>query len=516
MHNIQQRPQAATAGRPAARLAIVIALLGGLSACGGSGSDSSDASTPANGAPASRTLGGTAAIGAPIAQGTVDVRCASGSLQATTGADGVWQVTLDASQGFPCAVQVSGGSPAITLHSYATAPGTVNITPLTDLVLAHATTQAPSAWFGHWTPISETALDTSRKAVASALIAAGYALPEGSVFTSPFQIGDAWDQALDRLGEAVSTSSLNGHGGLLDQVASGNLAAIPKAAPAAGSGGGGMDPAQQELLNRIKAMAGTHYVGHQGSSRACFGWGWPAPHPSKPHAQTYYQLRIDGQTGSATLRPVNTAVFLDAMAGAPDSITVSPADAGSELQSVLLAKDVPGVAIWSRTRSVGISLAAGADGQLRQDAIAYAATDMSSGYCEFRGYLVSNPALPPADAEIPSSLRTGSASATFSHAPFGGPADGDKVPGSPYDAGQSVSIAIGATTLTVDGKVLQGPRRPPNDTEPVPTAFIFQDDERWYWLYNNPAQPRIHVYGGASPASPATVFHGALSFSLAP
>jgi hypothetical protein len=100
--------------------------------------------------PATPTLGGTAATGAPIVGGTVNVKCAGGSaLSDVTDSAGIWRVTLSG-QTLPCAVEVSGGNllGGQTYYSVALQPGTVNITPLTDLIVANLAGQAPSVWFG--------------------------------------------------------------------------------------------------------------------------------------------------------------------------------------------------------------------------------------------------------------------------------------------------------------------------------------------------------------------------------
>jgi hypothetical protein len=112
-----------------------------LAACGGGDS----AATPPS-------LSGTAAVGMPIVGGTVDVVCAGGSaLSTTTGSAGAWQVATSG-QTLPCAVRVSrgtvGGSANGTpYHSIALSFDTVNITPLTDLVIANLAGKAPAAWF---------------------------------------------------------------------------------------------------------------------------------------------------------------------------------------------------------------------------------------------------------------------------------------------------------------------------------------------------------------------------------
>jgi hypothetical protein len=114
-----------------------------LAGCGGGGDDAP---------PPPISLSGVAAVGVPIAGGNVALKCASGApLTATTSTAGAWQVTF-AGQTLPCAVQVSGGNIGGTAnttpyHSIALAPGVVNITPLTDLLVAQLTGTAPSSWF---------------------------------------------------------------------------------------------------------------------------------------------------------------------------------------------------------------------------------------------------------------------------------------------------------------------------------------------------------------------------------
>ncbi|MDP2760256.1 MAG: hypothetical protein Q8O64_07600 [Sideroxyarcus sp.] len=121
-------------------LGLVVALF--ISACGGGSSTS----------PASQTFSGVAAVGFPIVGGTVSVICATGSpLTGTTTSTGTWQVTLS-DQTLPCAVRVSGGTinsatNTTPYHSIALALGTVNVTPLTDMMVANLAGAAPDTWF---------------------------------------------------------------------------------------------------------------------------------------------------------------------------------------------------------------------------------------------------------------------------------------------------------------------------------------------------------------------------------
>lgn len=113
-------------------------------ACGGGGGSSPAAST---------TLSGTAAVGAPIVGATVTVKCAAGTSLSnipSTSATGAWSVTLSG-QTLPCAVQVSGGTirgaaNTITYQSIANAYGIVNVTPLTDLLVANLAGSAVAAF----------------------------------------------------------------------------------------------------------------------------------------------------------------------------------------------------------------------------------------------------------------------------------------------------------------------------------------------------------------------------------
>jgi hypothetical protein len=213
-------------------------------------SSNSPSSTPASSsmasssAPADVALSGTAAVGAAIVNGTVTAKCANGSgfTQAvTTNNQGAYSGTLPASA-FPCALQISGGNPAVTLHSYALASGTVNITPLTDLLIASATTQAPSTWFqsSSW-QILEAQLQTAQNNLKTVLSNASYVLPQGSFdpLTISFQIGDVWDQLLDQLQAAIAASStLSSYADLLNLVKDGNLNAIPPKTSGGSNGSG--------------------------------------------------------------------------------------------------------------------------------------------------------------------------------------------------------------------------------------------------------------------------------------
>jgi len=126
-----------TVNRTFCSLAIAGVLM--LSACGG-GEPLTQASAPLT----STQLGGTAAIGAPISGvvTAIDINGKS-SPPATTTAQGAFVVDVGGMQA-PFILNIVGtsGGSQVTLNSIATAPGqTVNITPLTDLIVATASGQ---------------------------------------------------------------------------------------------------------------------------------------------------------------------------------------------------------------------------------------------------------------------------------------------------------------------------------------------------------------------------------------
>lgn len=212
---------------------VMAGVLLAISGCGGgsSGGGSGGGTTP----PATTSLSGTAAVGAAIVSGTVSALCADGSgftSAVTTAANGSWSGTVP-DGALPCVLTVSGGSPAITLRSYASQPGTINITPLTDLTLALATGLADGSWAGNsanWPTTSEVneALDDLMVALGNG----GYDVPgSGNPFTTGFVIGDAWDQVLDQIGDAIDASggAIADYAALVNLIKDGNLDAFPDA-----------------------------------------------------------------------------------------------------------------------------------------------------------------------------------------------------------------------------------------------------------------------------------------------
>lgn len=204
-----------------ARLAFAASMCAALVACGGgggSGAPSAD-NTPTT------TTGGTAAIGSPIIGGTVQLKCASGATaSAATGTDGSWSASLKSTD-YPCVARVSGGQAngtalASALHSVAAAPGTTNITPLTDIMVGVLGKQEPGAWFDGAKGSDLTGTITAanlnsalaKLATALATLPGKPALPDGfNPLNSPFKAekGDAGDGLLETYGAALTASGLS-------------------------------------------------------------------------------------------------------------------------------------------------------------------------------------------------------------------------------------------------------------------------------------------------------------------
>ena len=185
-----------------------LALIGALSALtlGMAGCDDDD--TPA--AAAASFLSGTAAVGAPIPNGTVTADCtgATGPITVTTGADGKYTITTEqateVSASLPCALRiVATGFPTLFSVAREGVDMTANITPLTSLAVERAAVAGGAANAGAWftggadfTVVTPARLTTALNAVQNALL---NAIPAGSrpaeipfnIFATPFTADSA-------------------------------------------------------------------------------------------------------------------------------------------------------------------------------------------------------------------------------------------------------------------------------------------------------------------------------------
>ena len=120
------------------------ALAAALAACGGGGGGAGGI-----GAAAGTTVSGVAATGLAIANGSVSLKCAAVDPAAVkTLADGSYSVDVSKST-LPCVARVDYVDPstgsAQRLHSLVQATGTVNITPVTDMMVANLSSTGAAA-----------------------------------------------------------------------------------------------------------------------------------------------------------------------------------------------------------------------------------------------------------------------------------------------------------------------------------------------------------------------------------
>lgn len=246
-------------------LLLMLPLLTLIYGCGGGGSADPSSIAPV----AVSTLSGTAATGLPIVSGNIMVKCTAGSNLATqSGADGAWTVTL-AGQTLPCAAQVSGGTVggtanSATYHSIAIEPGIVNITPLTDLVVANLAGQAPGSWFDglSGTALSQrastAALDTALANVRNAMgsISGMSALSTTNPMTTRFSAtaSDAVDKMLEALRSAISSSG-SSYSAVLGSASAGSnfTLNLPGSGSATSSGSGSGSTGTSTLTISISA-----------------------------------------------------------------------------------------------------------------------------------------------------------------------------------------------------------------------------------------------------------------------
>lgn len=223
-----------------------------MAGCGGGGDSASDPVA----------LKGTAAVGAPVANGTIELQCGDADLVTTTAnAQGVYQVLQSAMTAanatFPCAIRVSGtaGGQPVTLFSFAEAAGRANVTPLTDLAVAHMANaldgRTPAEiWFGP--EIDEADLPTSEELQAAFQAAqdaveaavAGAADEDSlpfDIFTQQFAADgvSVYDRWLDSFNEALADAGQT-YGQVVTAFVSGSsLGELTITIDASGTGGSG-------------------------------------------------------------------------------------------------------------------------------------------------------------------------------------------------------------------------------------------------------------------------------------
>ncbi len=157
------------------------------------------------------TIDGVAATGAPVAGKTVAVKCASGdAASATTDSRGAFRVEMS-NHNMPCLLEVDAGGTAGKLHGFTFTSGRVNITPLTELIVARALRSNPTSAFASVDSRTLTTINDGIAAATTAIVGETSRLMGWTFSVNPmtgaFAIGDDDDKALDALGASLASAS---------------------------------------------------------------------------------------------------------------------------------------------------------------------------------------------------------------------------------------------------------------------------------------------------------------------
>ncbi len=290
-------------------------------------------------------LRGVAAVGSPIVSGTVSVVCAAGVAITTTINAGDFPQTSPKTAGYwevpttgltpPCAVQVSGGSingvivsggtinavsNTAKYHSLATSFGTVNITPLTDLIVANVVGRSNlDVWFTGLTPdsftptavapITQASVDTALNKLRTAFVELT-PLSTTNPITTTFTptAGNASDDMLVALKSAMTSTTVT-HVNLLSNASlpgftapTGFGAALTTAF--AGTVSGGASPPVSGNINASGVRATTGIIATAGDGQVTITWNPVA-------GATSYNLYMNTQQGISPRTDPNNSVDLN-------------------------------------------------------------------------------------------------------------------------------------------------------------------------------------------------------------
>jgi pimeloyl-ACP methyl ester carboxylesterase len=143
-----------------------------------------------------------------MANAAVVAKCATGSpITGTTGADGTFNLKIGDREA-PCLIQVTKGS--VVMHSFATTSGQINVTPLTDIVVAKALGGRPADAFDTFDAATgstiQSGLAAAKTYARNQITALVGSAPSGDLMTGSFKVGDADDVILDKLQAALKTA----------------------------------------------------------------------------------------------------------------------------------------------------------------------------------------------------------------------------------------------------------------------------------------------------------------------
>lgn len=205
------------------RLTLVLCIGVVVVACGGA-SGTSDAGL----APASISLAGTAAIGAPIANTLLQVKClgTTGSVTAgttTTGADGSYTIALAGAQK-PCLLELTTAS-GLVLHAVSNdLTGVANITPLTEALAGSVLNQQDlSALFKG---LDATLLGGIKTKVTAANVSAAWETVKAALVSKGLDVTGIGSEPTTATLSASSVGQGNAYDKLLDNI---NALSLPPA-----------------------------------------------------------------------------------------------------------------------------------------------------------------------------------------------------------------------------------------------------------------------------------------------
>ena len=210
-------------------IAVVTVLL---TACGG-GSSNND-NTPVKDTPKDpqmtySQLVGTTFSTTPLQSASITAICKDGGgfkEKVITDAQGKWKGDVNSTQ-LPCRLEVTSSQKQY--HGYATKAGNVNLNPLTDLLIANATSQLPSIWYKTGSAIDETRLKTSNTALLKTLKSKGYNIDESKdlIGTVSDLNSDEYQVTKDLISTIEKSITIKDFNELLLLIKDGNIGQIP-------------------------------------------------------------------------------------------------------------------------------------------------------------------------------------------------------------------------------------------------------------------------------------------------
>lgn len=182
-----------------------------LAACGGGG----DSSTSAPSVATALKVSGTAAVGAAMANASINITCAAGSATPSADANGVYTASMT-DGALPCVITATSSDGQTVLHSVAPGTGhadtTANVTPLSELLVAQLAGTDPAAYvasFTGTTAIASTDVSAAQTALLKTLGDAGIdvsAVNDIVGGTLSAGTGTGYDGALDKIKTTLTTA----------------------------------------------------------------------------------------------------------------------------------------------------------------------------------------------------------------------------------------------------------------------------------------------------------------------